>query len=106
MQHTGEREQSEARTRLEMAMQGSQKEALIHFDECEVPAPAPKFGERGGGPGTVEQKRHGETGPAQQPWKQVADAEVDREEKCCNPRETKKPVRNARGVDREQDDPC
>src|SRR5712691_6657538 len=101
MQHAGKHKQSETRPSLaKTAIQGPQKEAPVHVDECQVPAAAPEFGERGGGPGTVEQERNGEAGPAQQPRKQVADTEVDGEEERCHPREAKEPVRNARGADR------
>src|SRR5438093_827245 len=102
MQHARKHKQSETGASLaKILAQGTQKEATVHFDECQVPSAAPEFGERGGGPRAVEQERNGEAGPAQQPGKQIADAEVDREEERCDPREAKQPVRNARRIDDE-----
>src|SRR5579864_671548 len=102
MEHSGEGEQSEARSVLpERAIYRPEKEVSIHFDECQIPAAAPEFSERSGRPRAVEQERHGEAGPAQHPGKQVADTEMDCEEDYRDAREPKKPVRNAWSVYRE-----
>jgi hypothetical protein len=86
-------------------MQGPQEEPLIHFDEGQVPAPAPEVMERSGGPRTVEQVRHVEACPAQQPGEQVTNAEMDRQEEdrgnSCQPENA---VRNSLRVDREKED--